>query len=179
MRINTRTRYAIRMMADIAKHGHGEPVTLKDVAEREDFSKLYLSQLTTALKSASLLKSVWGNKGGYVLARPASEIRLLDILEAIDGPVAILDCIADPGYCDRAKFCECRVVWADINQAIVNILKKHTVANLIKQCPSGSTASALGLIDLAQGEAAHGKRCDVSPAVHKKGKRKKHPSGKG
>ena len=64
MRINTRTRYAIRMMADIAKHGHGEPVTLKDVAEREDLSKLYLSQLTTALKSASLLKSVWGNKGG-------------------------------------------------------------------------------------------------------------------
>jgi Rrf2 family protein len=167
------------MVADIAKHGHGEPVALKDVAEREDLSKLFLSQLTSALKNASLLKSVWGNKGGYVLARPASEIRLLDIMEAVEGPVAILDCVADQGYCDRADFCECRVVWTDINEAIVNILKKYTVASLIKQCPSGSTASALGLYQPAQGEAAHGKRCDVNPAVHKKRERKKHPSREG
>jgi Rrf2 family protein len=167
------------MVADIAKHGHGDPVTLKDVAEREDLSKLFLSQLTTALKSACLLKSVWGNKGGFVLARPASEIRLLDILEAVEGPVAILDCVADSGYCDRAKSCQCRAVWVDINEAIVSILKKYTVASLIKQCPSESAASAPGHHRPAQGELAHGKSCDFNPAVHQKSERKKHPSREG
>jgi len=174
MRVNTKVRYAIRMVADIAQHGHGEPVALKDVAERQDLSKLYLSQLTSSLKNAALLKSVWGNKGGYILSRPASEIRLLDIFEAVDGPVAILDCVADAGYCDRASFCDCRAIWVHINQAIVEILGKYTVADLSKLSPSNSAAGALSLLKLAKGEAANVIHSDLCPTSGKDHKRKSH-----
>jgi Rrf2 family protein len=131
MRINTKARYAIRMMADIAKHGRGLPIALKDVAERQDLPKHYLSQLTAPLKNSSLLKSVWGNKGGYVLGRSASEISLLEIFQAVDGPIKIMDCVLDPGSCDRADYCECVGIWRGVNDAIVRALEKYTLADLI------------------------------------------------
>ena len=131
MKINTRVRYAIRMMADIAQHGAGEPVPLKDVAERQDLSKLYLSQLAAPLRNASLLRSVWGNRGGYVLGRPADSVNLKDIIEAVDGPVSMIDCVLDPETCDRIDYCECIGVWRDINDAIVRILEKYTLQDLI------------------------------------------------
>ena len=135
MRINTRVRYAIRMMTDLARWGDREPTALKEVAQRQNLPKLYLSQLVAPLKRACLLRSVWGNKGGYSLARPASEIRLLDIIEAVDGPVALIDCLADAGGCERADYCECIAVWRDINQAVVGILEKHTLADLAGDAP--------------------------------------------
>ena len=139
VRINTRVRYAIRLMGEIAKYGAVEPVPLKDVAERQDLSKLYLSQLAVPLKNASLLRSVWGNKGGYVLGRPASEITLLDIIEAVEGPVSIIDCALDPEFCDRVDFCECIGVWRDINEAIVRILSRYTLQDMISRgrAPAG------------------------------------------
>lgn len=133
MKINTRVRYAVRMMADIARHEAEGPVPLKDVAERQGLSKLYLSQLATPLRNASLLKSVWGNKGGYMLARPADKIPLLDIIEAVDGPVGIIDCVLDPSLCDRSPYCESIAVWREINKAMVETLKKYTLEDLIKR----------------------------------------------
>lgn len=133
MKINTRVRYAIRLMADVAKHGESEPVPLKDVAERQGLSKLYLSQLTLPLRNASLLKSIWGNKGGYALGMPANSITLLDIIEAVEGPVSVIDCVLDPGACDRADFCECIGVWRDINEGIVRTLEKYTLEDLIRK----------------------------------------------
>ena len=133
MKINTRVRYAIRMMADIAKNGLEAPVPLKDVARRQGLSRLYLSQLATPLRTASLLRSVWGNKGGYVLARSAAEIKLLDVIEAVDGPVGIIDCVLDPQSCDRMDDCETVAVWRDINNSITDILSKYTLEDLIAQ----------------------------------------------
>lgn len=131
MKLNTRVRYAVRLMADIARHASGQPVPLRDVAERQGLSKLYLSQLATALRNASLLRSVWGNRGGYVLARPANEIKLREIIEAADGPVNIIECVVDDRACERARTCEAIHVWRDINQAIVEVLDRYTLGDLI------------------------------------------------
>ncbi len=131
MKLNTRVRYAVRLMADIARHGSDQPVPLRDVAERQGLSKLYLSQLATALRNASLLRSVWGNRGGYVLARPASEIKLREIIEAADGPVNIIECVVDDRACARAQVCEAIHVWRDINEAIVEVLDRYTLGDLI------------------------------------------------
>jgi len=131
MKINTRVRYAIRMMADIAKSGGDNPVPLRDVAERQGLSKLYLSQLATPLRNAALLKSVWGNKGGYVLGKPPCDINLLDIMEAVDGPVGVIDCVLSPETCDRIDYCECIGVWQDINASITRILERYTLEDLI------------------------------------------------
>lgn len=130
MKINTRARYAIRMMADILKNSNGNTVPLKDVANRQNLSKRYLSQLAIPLKNAKLLKSVWGMNGGYLLAMEPEDIRILDIIEAVDGPINIIDCITDENTCDRAPFCECNVLWQDINDTITNRLAHYTLADL-------------------------------------------------
>jgi Rrf2 family protein len=132
MKINTRARYAIRLLADIARHSRGAPVPLKNVAERQDLSKMYLSQLAIPLRNASLLRSVWGNRGGYVLGRPPCEINMLDVIEAVDGPMSVIDCVLDPEYCNRADYCECVSIWRDINEGIVKTLSKYTLEDLIQ-----------------------------------------------
>jgi Rrf2 family protein len=145
MKINTRVRYAIRMMADIAKHANGTPVPLKDVAERQQLSKLYLSQLATPLRNGALLRSVWGNKGGYVLGRPAVEINLLDIMEAVDGPVSIIECVQSPGNCERAEMCESINVWRKINDAVTETLQQYTLRDLAESESSKGGADLLCL----------------------------------
>jgi len=132
MKINTRVRYAIRMMADIARNGADGPVPLKDVARRQGLSKLYLSQLASPLRNSALLKSVWGNRGGYVLTRAPGEINIREIMEAVDGPVSVIDCVVEPEGCERNEICESIFVWRDINNAITDILEKHTLADLIE-----------------------------------------------
>jgi Rrf2 family protein len=131
MRINTKVCYALRLMADISKFGQGVPVPLRDIAERQHLSKLYLSQLASPLKNASLLKSVWGNKGGYMLARPASEIRMLDIVHAVYGPIALMGCLLDTTPCDKTASCKCAGIWHEINEGIIKALSTHTLEDLI------------------------------------------------
>lgn len=133
MRINTRVRYAIRMMADIAAHSVEGPVPLRDVARRQELSKLYLSQLATPLRNASLLKSVWGNKGGYVLGRDAAQVSLREIIEAVDGPVAIIDCVLAPESCERSPHCVSIGVWSSINDAITGILERYSLDDLVAE----------------------------------------------
>lgn len=130
MKLNTKVRYAVRMMTDIMKYSEGETVPLKDVADRQNLSKRYLSQLATPLKNAQLLKSVWGMNGGYMLARPGSEITIIEIMEAVEGPISIIDCISDGELCMRTDGCECRSLWIGLNDAIVSYLKKCTLEDL-------------------------------------------------
>jgi len=136
MKVSAKVEYALRLMADIARYGHdGQVVPLKDVARRQQLSKLYLAQLTIPLKHAELLKSVWGNKGGFLLARAPAKINLLDIVEAVDGPVSVLDCLHDPGICKRSKGCECIGVWRDVNSGIVNALAARTLEDVVSRRP--------------------------------------------
>lgn len=141
MRINTRACYAIRLMADVARHSvGGRAVSLKDVALRQRLPKLYLSQLTMPLRGASLLKSVWGNKGGFLLARPPEEITLLEIVETVDGPIGVMDCVLDPNLCDKAKICDCFATFCAINRGIVGALKRVRLSDLA--APEGAPAAA-------------------------------------
>ena len=136
MRINTRVCYAIRLMADIARHTEaGRPVPLRDVAERQQLSRLYLSQLALPLRNSALVRSVWGNKGGFLLTRPAGEIRLLDIMEAVDGPVGIADCVLDPNYCGRVDTCDCFGVFCAVNKEITGTLARYTLQDLLTPGP--------------------------------------------
>ncbi|MEX1310970.1 MAG: Rrf2 family transcriptional regulator [Candidatus Sulfomarinibacteraceae bacterium] len=132
MRISTRGRYALRMMLDIAKHGtSGSPVSLSTVSDRTGISHGYLEQLAPALRAARLVKSVAGRHGGYRLAIPASEISIGRIIEASIGPVCVVDCVEEPESCLRADFCECRIVYALINQRIAQVLEDFTLEDLL------------------------------------------------
>ena len=132
MRISTRGRYALRMMLDVAKHSDdGAPVSLSSVSERTGISHGYLEQLAPALRAGRLVRSVAGRHGGYRLAAPASQISIRKIIEASIGPVCVVDCVDEPESCLRADFCECRVVYALINQRIAQVLDDFTLEDLL------------------------------------------------
>lgn len=139
MKLNTRARYAVRLMADIHKYGKGSIVPLKDVAQRQALSQRYLSQLAIHLKNAGLLKSVWGMNGGYKLSIPPGDISILNIIEAVEGKVCIIDCLIDDDYCPRLDYCECVSVWRDINNGITSTLSRHTLKDLCE--PGGAGVS--------------------------------------
>ena len=142
MKINTRARYAVRLMADIMKHGDGTIVPLNEVAKRQDLSKRYLSQLAIHLKNSQLLKSVWGMNGGYKLGRPATEITILEIIESVEGQISVIDCIADKDFCPRIDYCECIEVWREINDGITDTLASYTLADLA-DAPGGRIGKSI------------------------------------
>ena len=133
MRLSTRARYALRMMLDVAKNGGDEsPVSLATVAERTGISRGYLEQLALALRNARLVRGIAGRYGGYKLIVPPSEITIRQIVEAAIGPIYLVDCLEDPTTCPRAEFCECRIVYALINNRIAEVLREYTLADLLE-----------------------------------------------
>jgi Rrf2 family protein len=132
MKLSTRARYTLRMMIDMARHGGMDtPVSLAAVASRTDLSRGYLEQLATGLRRARLLRGVAGRKGGYRLAKPASEIRIGDVIEASIGPVCVVDCVLEPSICARAGRCETRALYCLVNHRIADALADLTLADLL------------------------------------------------
>jgi Rrf2 family protein len=155
MKISTRGRYALRMMLDVARHGgENTPVSLSSVAERTGISHGYLEQVALALRSARLVRGVAGRHGGYKLAVPARDISIRMIIEATIGPICVVDCIDEPAACLRSEFCECRVVYALINQRIGEVLDEFSLADLADSKWLHETASAFtsDLIGITSGE---------------------------
>ena len=92
MRLSTKGRYAVMAMVDLAKHGAGRPVSLADIAERQEISLSYLEQLFAKLRKGNLVTSVRGPGGGYLLAYAAAETRISDIILAVDEPIRATRC---------------------------------------------------------------------------------------
>lgn len=113
--------------------GKQKPVQLVRVAGITGISRRYLEQLAIALKSHSLLRGISGRKGGYVLARPASEITIGDVLTAVIGPINLSVCVVEPDVCMRTEFCECRLIWTLLNRRVNQVLDEYTVADLLNK----------------------------------------------
>src|SRR5271169_2720238 len=93
MRITTTSRYGVRALFDVAYHGGGQPTQIKDIAKRQRISQRYLEQIFNKLLKGGLLKSRRGPRGGYLLARDASEISVGDIITAAQGPIVPVQCL--------------------------------------------------------------------------------------
>ena len=105
---------------------------IKVVARRQDISAKYLEQLIAILKSAGLVKSIRGSKGGYILAKAADQIKLSDVFSVLEGPSAItVECLEDENYCARAADCVTRQVWAEVQEAIMGVLESMTLQDLV------------------------------------------------
>ncbi len=133
MKFSTRTRYGIRAVLDLAMHYGEGPIFVKDIAKRQDISKKYLDQIVTVLKTAGLVKSFRGAHGGYVLARDPVSIRLDEVVQALEGPLAPVDCVDDPSLCPRAPHCVTREIWADVKRAILGALSSMTLQDLVER----------------------------------------------
>ena len=130
LKISTKGRYGIRAALDLAMHGKKGPVFLADIAKRQRIPRRYLGHLMTALRDAGIVTSLRGAGGGFSLARDASEIRILELFEALEGPVLPIDCIKDPEKCPRMESCIPRGLWRKISEAVVRELSAVTLSDL-------------------------------------------------
>lgn len=132
MRLSTKGRYAVMAMVDLAKHGDGKPVALADIAERQEISLSYLEQLFSRLRRSGLVASVRGPGGGYLLGREADNLRISDIILAVDEPVRATRC--QPNSSDGCKSdhsrCLTHDLWAELGHQIHLYLSSVTLADV-------------------------------------------------
>lgn len=133
MKISTKGRYALRLMLDIALTGGEEPVSLRDVARRQDISDKYLEQIITPLSRAGLVRSVRGAGGGYLLTRAPEEYTVGEILRVLEGSLAPVTCAESKGCCGRADRCVTQEVWEQVAQAVSSVVDHITLADLVKR----------------------------------------------
>ncbi len=133
MKISTKGRYALRLMLGIALRSGDGPVSLRDVARREDISDKYLEQIVTPLSRAGLVKSVRGAGGGYLLTRRPEEYTVGEILRVLEGELTPVSCAEDPGSCPRSEQCVTLEVWEQIYAAVSNVVDNITLADLVKR----------------------------------------------
>ena len=131
MKMSTRGRYGLRAMLELARHFGERAVLMSDVARREDLSRKYLHALLTSLRSAGLVRSVRGAGGGFVLTKHPAEIRLNEVVNALEGPLSIVPCVADQRRCRKAGQCTARQVWQQMSTAVENMLNSITLQDLL------------------------------------------------
>ncbi|RKY46510.1 MAG: hypothetical protein DRP91_03265 [Candidatus Neomarinimicrobiota bacterium] len=130
MKITTKIRYAIRLLIFLAQH-EGEMVFLKDVSEKENISFKYLEQIIPYLKNSGLILSKRGARGGYILAKKPSQITIKEIVQSIEGPIAIVECVASSEYCNRSNNCVPNKLWKKLNEQISDTLETITLEDLM------------------------------------------------
>lgn len=132
---STKGEYGVRLMAQLARRYGRGPASLAEVAADEDLPRAYLEQLVMHLRDAGLVVSTRGARGGYALAAPPSEIRMSDVLRALEGPIAPMICATeDPEHaqvCDRSARCTVSVLWVRVRDAITGTLESMTLADLV------------------------------------------------
>ena len=134
IKLSTKGRYGTRLMLNLAhNYNNGnEAVILKSVSDSEEISIRYLEQIVIPLKISRLVKSIRGAGGGYTLARHPSEIKVSDILHALEGSCCLVDCIEDPDYCHRIPICASFEIWKEASRLLRDYFDSITLQDLIK-----------------------------------------------
>ena len=137
MELNTRGRYAVMAMADLAKHGGEGAVPLSAVADRQKLSLSYLEQIFLQLRRSGLVESERGRSGGYRLGRPASEIRIADIMLAVDEGTRMTRCSdGAPGGCVGHELCLTHELWHTLGGHIEEFLRSVSLQDVISGIPA-------------------------------------------
>ncbi len=133
MKISTKIRYGARAMLELAFHYGEGPIELKEIANKENISLKYLEQVINPLRAGGLVKAVRGSKGGYSLAKPPSEICLYDVIETLEGPLQLVDCLGDPKACSRVPSCVTRDIWKEVSDGISKIFYSVTLEEMVNR----------------------------------------------
>lgn len=132
MKISTKGRYAIRLMLDLALDTSGKPVSLNDIASRQQISEKYLEQIISVLNKAGYVKSIRGPQGGYQLVKKPEEYTVGMILRTTEGDLAPVSCVGSGAVeCDRADGCVTVRIWQKINDAVDNVVDNITLEDLV------------------------------------------------
>ena len=139
MMFSTRAEYGVRVMVDLARRGGVEPVPLGEIADGEGLPLAYLEHLVARLRRAGLIESRRGARGGYLLARPPGEITMAEVVEALEGSIAPIECISSGPdgtiRCSRESdadhVCTTKLLWTRVRASIIDTLRATTLDELI------------------------------------------------
>lgn len=131
MRLSSRARYGVRAMARLYKDYKGLPISLKDIAHMEMIDEAYLAQLLLKLKNFGLIATERGKSGGYMPARDAAEITLMDILNAVEEEIMPLECFVNISICPLTSSCFTKDFWFNLKQEIEKALSGITLKSII------------------------------------------------
>ena len=139
MMISTKGRYALRIMIDLAQHDSDVPVSVREIALRQEISGKYMEQIIGVLTRAGLLRSVRGAQGGYHLAYAPGEITVGMILRATEGDLAPAECVANGGQaCERSGVCPSLRVFQKVYSAINDVIDGISLRDLMPEQPEGA-----------------------------------------
>ena len=130
MKLSTKGRYGVKAMVDLAIHYGESPISIKSISQRQGISEYYLEQLFSALRKAKLIKSIKGAQGGYVLNKLPEEITVADIMEVLEGPIEISDCV-EGTTCNNGNCCATRFVWQKIKTSIEDVTTSVTLKDIV------------------------------------------------
>lgn len=165
MRLNTRGRYGMQLMTQLACHvTDPKPVGLKQVAAATGLPWRYLEQIAGPLRKASLIKGRPGRAGGYKLGRAPERITLRDVIETASGPIRLMDCVDSPEACEHSPTCTSRTVWVSMTNDMRGVLEKYTLGDLAKRPCAGLRETA---------EKARGVRASTKPPARGRGSSKR------
>jgi Rrf2 family protein len=133
MKFNTKVRYAVRAMLEISLGETGVGVFQKDISKNQELSIKYLDHIIPPLKVAGLIANIRGKKSGYILTRKPAEITLLDIHNAFEHGLCIVDCMETTHTCSRMNICAVRGFWEKLNINITEYLESVTLQDLKNQ----------------------------------------------
>ena len=156
MMFSTKAEYGVRVMVQLARRAGEEPVPLAEIAAHDGLPLAYLEHLVARLRKAGLLDSRRGSHGGYMLARPSSEITMAEVVEALEGSIAPIECISEAAdgsiICSReaadpaapAHVCPTKLLWTRVRGSIVQTLQQTTLADLALGQPLGAAGALTG-----------------------------------
>jgi Rrf2 family protein len=130
MKLTRGGEYGIRGVMYLAQQDNGKVSMLSAIAKAQDVPPRFLAKIFQALAKAGVVKSHRGAKGGFSLARPASEITIKDVIEAIEGPIQLNVCLIAESECERDKFCSVHSVWEDAQAKMMDVLSRKNFAEL-------------------------------------------------
>ncbi|MGL4741269.1 MAG: RrF2 family transcriptional regulator [Sarcina sp.] len=130
MKLSTKGRYGVKAMVDLAIHYDDKPVSIKVISKRQNISDYYLEQLFSSLRKAKLIRSIRGAQGGYVLNRKPSEITIAQIMDILEGPIEISDCL-EGVECYNIDACATRLLWKKVKESIDGVLCSVTLQDVV------------------------------------------------
>jgi Rrf2 family protein len=131
MKLSTKCRYGLRAMIELARNFNSGPVNRNAISSAQNITKAYLENILTSLREKKLVLTTRGAGGGFVLQRPPAKISVLDIVSALEGSFAPVDCLEHQSVCEKTPWCPARQVWKKLHDAQVATLSGISLQDII------------------------------------------------
>lgn len=132
MKFTMKSDYALRAVLDLAQHYDQGPIQANDIASRQLIPEQYLDQIFASLRKLEVIKSIRGPQGGYVLAQPPSKIYMGEIVGALEGYVAPMNCVPEPTSCEFSPSCTMREIWVKVDAYAHELMMQTTIEEMAK-----------------------------------------------